>query len=237
MLPVRTQLKVGRRLPFRQLVFRQRIRLLLFVSSFFLLGLDARVIDQLLFFVLDELLAVGLACVPLPRTDIGQLFDRPAIERDEEQVVVANECDCSLVLRPPWIRFAAGHPRDLTPRAGHRIDQHDIALIGKERAAMRGVPDAGDGRRAPSLGIREAARLASVARDDPGRRLILSWPSPFEVEPRGIAGPSKARRRVPHQFRAAHDAVDGQRKRRVRQLSCRLCERHHSRDGQRRRHT
>src|SRR5581483_8930286 len=159
------ELQIGRRLALGELVLRQRGRLLFLVLALLLLRLDARVLDQRLFLGLDELLAVGLARIPLARGDVGELLDRAAVERHHEEVVLADEGDRRLVARPARIRFGAGRARDLPPRAGRGVDEHDVAGIGEDDAAVRAVPRAVDRRGIAAIGIAQLARLAAVARD------------------------------------------------------------------------
>ena len=117
-LAVRRELQVGGRLAIGELELRQRARLVLFLGLLLLLGLDPRVLDQLLLFRLDELLAVGVARIALARLHVGELRDLAAVERDEEQVVVAREGDRRLAARPARVGFVAGGAGDLAPRAG-----------------------------------------------------------------------------------------------------------------------
>jgi hypothetical protein len=102
-------------------------------------------------------------------------------------------------------------PRDRSARVRHRVDEHDVALIDEQDAAMRAVPRSGNGRRAAPLVVGEPAKTMAVAVDDPRGRLVVSGPPPFEVEARGITGPAQSCLRVADKFRPAHDAVDGER--------------------------
>ena len=109
MFVVRRELEIWRRLALLQLELRERALLLLLVGLLFLLGFDARVLDQLLFFGFDELLAVGLPRIALARPDVGQLDDDSrtsgiaATQRDDEQVVLARERDGGFAARPARI--------------------------------------------------------------------------------------------------------------------------------------
>ena len=82
--------------------------------------------------------------------DVGELRQLAAVERHEEQVVVAREGDRRLAPRPARAGFGAGRPRDLAARAADRVEQHDVALVGEQDAAVRLVPHAADRRRAPA---------------------------------------------------------------------------------------
>src|SRR6185369_14971062 len=117
------QLEIGRRLTIGQLQLRQRARLVLVFGLLLFFRLDARVLDQLLLFVLHELLAVGLAGIALLRLHIGELDDLAAVDRHQEEVVVANEGDGAFASRPSRVRLVAGGPRDVAANAGHRIEQ------------------------------------------------------------------------------------------------------------------
>ena len=184
--------------------------------AFFLLGLllllrfDARVLDQLLLLGLDELLAVGLARIAFARLDVGELGQLAAVERHEEQVVVAREGHGRFAAGPPRIALVAGRARNLAPRAGGRVDHDDIAAVDEEHAPVRRVPSAGDRRRGPALFVRQPARRAAVARDDPRRHVVVCGAAPLEEQPRRIAGPAQPGRRIADELRAAHDALDGQ---------------------------
>ena len=206
------ELQVGRRLPLGEVELWQGARLFFRFVLFLLLGLDARVLDQLLLLLLDELLALGRLRIALLRLDVGELRDRAAVERHEKEVVLPREGDGRLVPRPARVRFAAGRARDLPPRARHGIDEHDVAFVDEQHAAVRLVPDAVGRRRTAALVVTELAQLTAVAVDDPRRRLVLAGAAPLEVELRGIARPAQAGRRIADEFRPAHDAVDGERK-------------------------
>src|SRR5439155_6322114 len=208
--------EILRRLALLQLELRELALLLLLVGLLFLLGFDARVLDQLLFFGFDELLAVGLPRIALARPDVGQLDDaawrvrRRGIDRDDEEIVFAREGHGRLTTRPARIRFGIRRARDLAARACHGIEEDDVGLVGEEPAAVRRVPHAVGRRRVAPLGVREFARRAAPARHDPRRRFVLARPPPLEIEPRRIAGPAQAARRITDELGTAHDAVDGQ---------------------------
>ena len=202
------QLQVVRRLTIGELVLRQRVRLVFFFGLLLLLCLQARVLDQLRLFGLDELLTVGVAGIALAGLNVSELGDLPAVERHDEQVVVACEGDGRLPAGPARVRFGAGGPGDLAASAGDRIEQDDVAPIDKQHPAMGLVPPAIDGRRALAFFVIQLPWRSAVSRDHPCRRLVVVGLAPFEVEPRGIARPAKPGRRVTDQFRPAHDAVD-----------------------------
>ena len=172
-------------------------------------------LDQLFFFGLDELLAVGVARIALARSEIGQLDDNAgfaARQRNDEEIVLARQGDGRFAARPPRIRFRAGRPRDLPPRPGDRIDDDDVALIGEQDAAMRLVPLTADRRRGPAFGVREFPRpdITAVLRHDVRGGLVVARPAPLEIQPRRIAGPAQPGLRIADELRPAHDAVDRQ---------------------------
>ena len=205
MFVVRGELEILRRLALLQLELRELALLLLLVGLLFLL-----------FFGFDELLAVGLLRIALARPDVGQLDDaawrvrRRGIDRDDEEIVFAREGHGRLTTRPARIRFGIRRARDLAARACHGIEEDDVALVGEQHAAVRRVPHAVGRWRVAPLGVREFARRAALARHDPRRRFVLARPPPLEIEPRRIAGPAQAARRIPDELGTAHDAVDGQ---------------------------
>ena len=220
------ELQIGGRLAIGQLELRQRVRLVSFLGLLLLLRFDARVLDQLLLLGFDELLAVGLARIALARLHVGQLGQLAAVERQEEQVVVAREGHRRFAARPPRIGLVAGRPRHLTARAGDRVEHHDVAAVDEEHAPARRVPPAGHRRRGPAFFVGQLARRAAVAGDGPRRRLVISRTAPFEEQPRRISGPAQAGRRVADEGWTAHDALDGEREtsgrfRRLRRLNSR----------------
>jgi hypothetical protein len=139
-LAVGRQLKIAGGLPVGQLELRQRARLVFLLGLLLLLGLDPGVLDQLLLFILQELLAVGFARVALLHVHVGELRDFAAGERHDEQVVLAREGDRGLAPRPPRIRFRTSGPRDLAPGAVDRVHEHDVALIDEQHAPVGFVP-------------------------------------------------------------------------------------------------
>ena len=64
---IRRELKIGGRLPFGELVLGQRVRLLFLLALLLLFRFGAGMLDQLLLFGLDELLAVGFLWLALLR--------------------------------------------------------------------------------------------------------------------------------------------------------------------------
>ena len=116
-----------------------------------------------------------------------------ALERDDEQVVVAGEGDRRFAPGPAGIGFVAGGARNLAARARNRVEQHDVAAIDEEDAAVRRVPSPVDRRCAAAFLVGEPAGLAAIARDHPGGRLIIGRLTPFEVQARGITGPAESR--------------------------------------------
>ena len=148
------ELQIGGALALGELELRQRAGLVFFLGLLLFLGLDARVLDQLLLFGLDELLAVGVARIALVRLDVGELRDLAAVERHDEEIVVARERDGRFAARPARIPLVAGRARHLAPRAGDGIDEHDVALIDEQHAPVRLVPLSVHGRRVAPLGVR-----------------------------------------------------------------------------------
>ena len=218
-LVVGRELQIGCRLTLGQLELRQRARLVLLLGLLLLLGLDARVLDQLLLFGLDELLAVGVARIALAR-----LRRRSAARCRTRCRRAARGTDCSRATKVTadspraqrGIDFAAGRAGDLASRAGDRVDQHDVALIDEQRRGDAPCPTCR--RTAARCGAPRPSACASSPpsrADDPGGGLVLAGAAPFEVQPRGIAGPPQAGRRIPDQLGSAHDAVDGQDERRA----------------------
>ena len=151
MFAVGRQLQVVRRLTVGEIELRESVCLVLFFGPLLLLCLDARVLDQLRLFGLDELLTVGVAGIALARLHVGELRDFPAVERHDEQVVVARKGDGGFPAGPARVRFGAGGPGDLAASAGDRIEQDDIAPIDEEHPAEDLVPPAVHRRSAPAL--------------------------------------------------------------------------------------
>ena len=210
MLVVGRELEVGGGLAIGQLVLRQRPRFFLFLRLLLFLRLDSCVLDQLLLFVLHEFLAVGVARVALARRDVGQLDDAAAVERDEEQIVLAHERHGRFAFGPARRGLSRRRARDVTARAGHGIDHHDVALIDEQHAAARTVPRAAHRRRVPPFLVGELPQVATIAAHDPRRRFIVAGTPPFEIQARRIARPAQSGLRIADELRAAHDAVDGQ---------------------------
>ena len=134
--------QVYRTLALLQLDRRRFVPLVLLLRPLLLLGLIAQEVDELLRFLFQELLAFSdLRLLPFGR-DIGQLRDdrrRPRLDRNHEQVAVANVADVRIVANPSRCRFGAGGARDL--HAPVTVDHHDVASLDKNHAASRFVPD------------------------------------------------------------------------------------------------
>ena len=77
----------------------------------------------------------------------------------------------------------------------------------RRRAASQRPATGGAVRRSSSDSLRGAPPSRA---DDPGRRFVVAGTAPFEVQPRRIAGPAQAGRRIADELGPAHDAVDGQ---------------------------
>ncbi len=206
--------QIGGRLAILELEGRQPVLLLLVLGLLLvgLLFLDK--VDELLFLVAQEALAVGQPRLGPPWRDVGQLRQkrRPAaVDRGDEQVALARPRDVGVVARPPRIGLGPACLRDLAPVAGHGVNQDDVATVYKEDAAASLVPAAAGGRRdVLDLVVGQLARCPARAADGVGRGLVLGRLAPVEVELLGVARPPEAGRRISDEVRAAHDVVDGQ---------------------------
>ena len=169
-------------------------------------------IDQLFLFIAQELLAVGQARLSFLRRNIGQLrHERPGtVEGKNEEIAVAHVGDVGVVACPAGIRFGAGRARDLTSRSVRAVNQNDVTAVYKERAAVCLVPPGVGRRDRLDLVVREFTRLAAVASDHIRRRLFFARFAPVEIQLLRVGRPAQAGRRVPHEVRSAHDAVDGE---------------------------
>jgi hypothetical protein len=130
------------RLAFLQLELGQRVLLPLLVGLPLLLGLCAGVLDQLLLFGLEVLLAVGVTRLPLAGHDVGELLNRAFSQRDPEEVVVPGEGDGGLVVGPAGIALGAARPGDLLAGARPGVNEHDVAALDEQDPSTGRIPDA-----------------------------------------------------------------------------------------------
>ena len=173
-LPSPDTRRVGDGLPFGELELRQRARLVERFAALAARGFLLDPVEDLRLFLLDELLAVGDPRIGSARGHVGQLHDAAgadALDRHDEQVVVAHEGHVRLAARPAGARLVPRRPRHVDAPARHRVDDDDVAAIDAENAAALCVPLAVGQRRHPPLDLAEALRRAAVPADDPGRRL------------------------------------------------------------------
>ena len=121
--------------------------------------------------------------------------------------------------------FGRGGAGERAARLRDGVEEDDVAVLHGEDAAMRVVPlragaaaeaassaaATGGRRRELALVVGQLARLAAVAGDHPGGRFLVFRLPPLEIEPLRVARPAQAGRRIAHQLRPLHDAVDAQR--------------------------
>ena len=117
-------------------------------------------LDQLLFFVAHELLAVvsrgsrffgatSVSCVTTPS---------PLSSGTRNRLLSRTKVTAVSWRAQRGFDFAAGRARDLAARAARPIEQHDVAAIDEQDAPVRLVPAAVDRRRAASLVVGQLAR-------------------------------------------------------------------------------
>ena len=164
---VRRQHQIRRGLPILQLEGRQLVLFLFVFRLFLLLLLLADRVQQLLFFITNELLAVGQTRIGLFRRDVGQLLDEcgaTAVGRNDEEIPIAHVGESRIAARPAGTALAVRSARDLTPYA-IRVEEDDISLVDEGHAPMRLVPPAIGGWRGFLLLLGQARRRPAVAAD------------------------------------------------------------------------
>ena len=190
----------------------RRFLFLLLLLALLARGRLVHVPEELPLLVLHVLLARGELGLLLPRARVRELHHEVALagERDAEQAALAHEGDLGLAPSEAGARLRRGGAGDLTPRAGHGVDEHHVVLVHEQAATVRAVPFAG-GRGSPAAGfIGEPPRLSPVAGHAPGGGLVLVLARlpPFEEELLRVSRPAQSGRPIADELRPAHDLVD-----------------------------
>ncbi len=136
------------------------------------------------FFFLGTPLAVGQTRIRA-RRHVGELHQgsgRHALERDDEQVVVADKRHVGFAARPARAGFLAGGPGDVDAACG-RLYRSRRCRRGRCRGCGGSrIPVAVGERCVAPIVVGQPARLAAFPRHHPGGGLVLFRHPPFEVQ-------------------------------------------------------
>ena len=173
-------------------------------------------VEQRLLLRFHELLA-GRAFLVVPQRrlvvradDVRHLLDRSVVERDDEEVVAADEADVALVMREPRIRLGVVRVRQLAMLA---VPKHDVAVVDVDGALEIARPIRAHRRRVFLFGFAELAQALPVAVRDVGVEVFLRRIGvrlPMKINVLTIRRPAQIARLPAGQSLPAHDVIDGE---------------------------